>query len=801
MSTQQCNRNPWLDVASYTTSDAARFKGRSDDLSKYLKIMSSGTMSVLYADSGIGKTSFIQAGLIPALMFEGYLPIHILFPDDVYIQEIDIEQWIVDRIHEKYQWKYKLTEPIEECNQSLWWLLHTHELVNGDDHAQAYKPFIVFDQFEEVFVKSRKQPNSNLLEQLFNLIENLSSRSVPPAVEEVLETKAAQGIFVDIDVDHAYKVVFSLRKEFLSDFDYWTNDRFSVPELHQNRMLLLPLTRIQAEQVITMQPTEDGEGFVDILNSRKDDIINKIDEKGQNEVDPFILSLLCSRLYEDAVCSGHTETLDDIHPEKVIWEFYEEKMLSIVSDKKHVKAIEDSLVDEDGNRLRPEIRYDKLKEISFSNRYAKALEDAHLIRTDKYNDNEYVELTHDMLARAIKQHRDEQERQDELTNATKRLKRRQRLLIVVIAALLLGGGSLLWYLHEESLEKEKLDFYHTIKIAIQEDSAFSDKPQWEADVLIKRFNSDSLLYKCHLVRDKVKVFSFQLHDSIYSHDSLRVIVEPTDSLRLCKSKTDTLHVIDSLMYLRIDYNSDAKYGIKGRVICRHSGGAAVPVNLAYVTLNNEVVRTNDDGFFQFSFNDINKTRYGCLTVFKRDYKFVQTELEYLKRQSGDIVEIELPLKDNTPMDTLYERRRVAIDGLFNSAKRENRITSTTEIERKWMRDIVVLDTIKADLRKHASKTACNLFSQMFFLSCVKGKDVDLRPIFGWYYRPNARKSAPLLFSGVMFRTTKGDAQDKKTERWRIRITSFNKIDFRTEEHSLIIENPRSDYFTVDEIEY
>ena len=427
MNTQSSSRNPWLDVASYQMKDANRFKGREEDVAKFLKIIRSGTMSVLYSQSGIGKTSFLNAGIVPALQPEGYFPVHILFPDEVYEKDVEgLEQWLIDRMQELCGWVCTLKEEEEravpECKKSLWWMLHAYRIKNeptpqeetetaSADHLDVQelkplKPLIIFDQFEEVFTKSRKNAKTQLLERLFQQIEALSSRSLPPEVEQILEEKAAQGIFISVEVDPCYKVAFSLRKEYLSDFDYWTNDRYSVSELHQNRMLLLPLTRQQAEQVITCQPREDGEGYIDTLTPIKDDIINKMDERGHNEVDPFILSVLCSRLYDEAISTEHAQALGDIEPECVIWDFYCNKMKTIVSDEHDVAEIERVLVDqEDGSRHRPEAKTEQLRKIKFEERYCKALEDAHLVRTDTYDNKKYVELSHDLLAKAIKKHR------------------------------------------------------------------------------------------------------------------------------------------------------------------------------------------------------------------------------------------------------------------------------------------------------------------------------------------------------------------------------------------------------------
>ena len=77
-------RNPWLDFASYQYSDRNRFKGREEDIAKFKLIMAGGTMSVLYADSGIGKTSFINAGIDPQFIEMGYFPIHVLFNEDTF---------------------------------------------------------------------------------------------------------------------------------------------------------------------------------------------------------------------------------------------------------------------------------------------------------------------------------------------------------------------------------------------------------------------------------------------------------------------------------------------------------------------------------------------------------------------------------------------------------------------------------------------------------------------------------------------------------------------------------------------
>ena len=302
--------NPWKDIAAYNISDAYRFKGREKDIERFLRIVKTGTMSVLYANSGIGKTSFINAGIIPPMLIEGYFPIHILFPDDV-LQNDQIEGWLfqelLDRVNKNkigeindFCWKETIKEEHKTWKQSLWWMLNTCYIFQSST-GRTYKPLIIFDQFEEVFTKSNKEKKTNVLENLFRLIGQLCSTSFPKDIEQTLDNLYTNGKRIELSNTKQYKVIFSLRKEYLSDFDYWTNDKNAVSELHQNRLFLLPLTRLQAEEVISRQPlSKDNPQFVETLTPIKDKIIDLIDTKQKDEVEPFILSILCSNLFKKA---------------------------------------------------------------------------------------------------------------------------------------------------------------------------------------------------------------------------------------------------------------------------------------------------------------------------------------------------------------------------------------------------------------------------------------------------------------------------------------------------------------------
>jgi len=408
--------NPWKDIAAYNISDAYRFKGRKNDIERFLRIVKSGTMSVLYANSGIGKTSFINAGIIPPMLMEGYFPIHVLFPDHV-LQNDSIEGWLFqelsDRVNKNgldgnndFCWKESIKQEDETWKQSIWWLLNTCHIYQSST-GRTFKPLIIFDQFEEVFTKSNKEKKTNVLDNLFKLVGELSSTSFPRTIEQALDVMYANGKYIEISNTKQYKIIFSLRKEYLSDFDYWTNDKNAVTELHQNRMFLLPLTRLQAEEVITKQPlSKDNLLLIETLSPIKDKIIDLIDTKQRDEVEPFILSILCSNLFKKAQ-SENKEFLSEqdvkYNAETLILKFYEENVNQIFVNKSHLNRFEESLVDSDGQRNR--IKTKALDGISFEQNYQDCLEKRHLIRIDKYNDENYVELIHDRIADAIKERR------------------------------------------------------------------------------------------------------------------------------------------------------------------------------------------------------------------------------------------------------------------------------------------------------------------------------------------------------------------------------------------------------------
>ena len=455
--------NPWIDLSSYTLETANRFKGRFSDIEKFRTIVSSGCMSALYANSGIGKSSFIDAGISPIFIAEGYFPIHIVFPDIVFTKGYDIRKWFWDYLkndiccinnnnkEEKVrEWKFLFAEEDRQarkngfknlfaaCEGDLWWLLHAFKLTDIATGAEL-KPLIIFDQFEEVFVKTEN--NKQFLTDIFDIVDSISPNSFSVRVRNMLEQIAEKNIFINLQSVNDYKVIFALRKEYLSDFDYWTNELHRISDLQRNRMHLQPMTRQQAEEVITRQPLLDAHGHAiegkrtETLIPVKNQILDFIDVRKRGEIEPFLLSVVCSRLFDDAAREGEKEVneekLNALNIKTIIKDFYEDLIKHCLEenffpDEDDVIELENILVSQDDkHRIRASVRDKELhalleklapvpekekvlkegeeeekersKETHFLN-FLKQLEDIHLIRVTS---DSSIEIVHDRVAEVI----------------------------------------------------------------------------------------------------------------------------------------------------------------------------------------------------------------------------------------------------------------------------------------------------------------------------------------------------------------------------------------------------------------
>jgi len=410
-------QNPWKDIVPYTKEDAARFKGRDEDIRKFSRILQYSDFSVLYAESGIGKTSFINAGIIPLFAASNYKDIVIHFPTDIYNTPVEkfrdkFEQFLCKCIFEVTGLKEEAPndclnlEIQDDLRKSLWWRLHAYTYKTTlNAQEQTIRPFIIFDQFEEVFQKASPE----ILNELFHLLLDLSSKMPPSDLMAKLKTYNRDELYDQIDNDIHFKVLFALRKEYLAEFDHWTNTRNSIPEMLQNRMLLQSFTREQAEEVITKQELNDD--AVHTLDLVKDNILSLFERRnaeGQSNVvkqnagyEAFLLSVICSRLYDfaqaKAIAQVTPKEMEGFNISSLILNFYEASIRELSIPHRHLKVIEEELVDEYGDRNRIKVSTRNLASIQFEERYRMDMENKHIVR---YSDG-YIELIHDRVAEAI----------------------------------------------------------------------------------------------------------------------------------------------------------------------------------------------------------------------------------------------------------------------------------------------------------------------------------------------------------------------------------------------------------------
>ena len=70
-------QNPWPGLVAFTEDLTQFFHGRADEADDLLRRVGRKNLTVLFGQSGLGKSSLLQAGLFPRLRAEGYVPVAI----------------------------------------------------------------------------------------------------------------------------------------------------------------------------------------------------------------------------------------------------------------------------------------------------------------------------------------------------------------------------------------------------------------------------------------------------------------------------------------------------------------------------------------------------------------------------------------------------------------------------------------------------------------------------------------------------------------------------------------------------
>ena len=442
-------QNPWLGLTSFTEETRTFFHGREAEGSELARRVQRKLLTVLFGQSGLGKTSILQAGLVPQLRPEGFCPVYVRldYNPDAPAPSDQIKRAVFRATEAAGTWTQSGTAV---AGETLWEFLHHRDDVLKDAAGRTLIPILIFDQFEEIFTLAQsddfgRRRAREFLADLADLVENR-----PPAALEARidrdEADAAKFDFARAD----YRILISLREDYLANLEALKGD---MPSVTQNRMRLARMTGTQAIAAVRgPAPTLVTEAVAAAVVR----FVSGGAELAHAEVEPSLLSLICRELNNTRLAKGQAEISSDLlagSRDNILQEFYER----VVGDQPAGvrQFIEEELLTESGYRENIALERAQ-KSLAAAGADPSALDvlvNRRLLRVEERLDIRRVELMHDVLCRVVKSSRDVRhereakvaiERQLEETRAkeeaTRRSLRRARQVAAVCAVLMVAAA-------------------------------------------------------------------------------------------------------------------------------------------------------------------------------------------------------------------------------------------------------------------------------------------------------------------------------------------------------------------------
>lgn len=397
--------------------DRKLFFGRKNDKASILDKILAERLVVLYAKSGMGKTSLLNAGVLKSLREKEYIPLVVRLHEP----EKNFWQSFYESVEEEIEKNKKLrtiAEYIPGKKSTLWEFIKTAEIWSFNDILLS--PILILDQFEEIFTLHNSDDRKDFFEQMADIVlgrppKNLSEKREPdksPYENYIHYSEKKPNI----------KVVIAIRETFLGHLEELAED---IPAIFNNRFKLEPLNRKNAEEAIVgpskvkfQDETLNASGFnydpeavtsiLDFLCSRE----NSEQTMGNESVEPFQLQLICSHIETNIQSGSKKEVyIDDLGGEdgmqQIMQEFYDIEMQSLPYEFKRLKKdiqklFENGFISRKNRRLT--LHSDDIKDrFGISENVLRHFIHRRLLRSELKRDEFIYELSHDTLIMPIRE--------------------------------------------------------------------------------------------------------------------------------------------------------------------------------------------------------------------------------------------------------------------------------------------------------------------------------------------------------------------------------------------------------------
>ncbi|MBC7777524.1 MAG: ATP-binding protein [Phycisphaerae bacterium] len=452
-------------IRSFTHEEGLLFFGRKNDEERLYKLARLEKIAVLYGKSGYGKSSLLQAAVLPRISREtDFVVIQVRFgyfsADSEGLMPIAhtterIETWA--KLQNTRQTKRSYLDLLIPNEGSLWYHLKKAQAATGNNRF-----VLVFDQFEEVFSYSDRavlQFRAQLADLLYVQIpQNFRNAFDNLTAEQMLDEVETDLFFDDLEV----KVLFSIRSDFMHLLNHLKD---FLPQILRHCYELDALSIEQAKEAIT-EPAQykfdnvEHAAISPTFNYSEETLhllLNFLSKNGMEKVESFQLQLICRHIEEKFVHGGNKARIELNDFGKTIEErlqylqsvnrnYYRACIYKLPPSQQQVAGliVENELVTvEDKRRITADagMLVSRYRDRGATPALLEALKDTYLLRAETTARGPSYELSHDALVEPILNARKERESLEARSLAEQ--KRRRFMLITVgsltVAAISLGA--------------------------------------------------------------------------------------------------------------------------------------------------------------------------------------------------------------------------------------------------------------------------------------------------------------------------------------------------------------------------